>query len=173
MSTIRGLEREDFRRITRCRIVVVDDHPLVCEALADLINSQEDMACCGTARNTQSAQETVTSTRPDLVLVDLHLGNEDGVELIKLLRARTGGLRILVVSQLDESVYGEGALKAGALGYVMKEEATEKLLRAIRVVAAGRLYISNKLAALWLANTEASVESAARAGGRGPASGDA
>jgi DNA-binding NarL/FixJ family response regulator len=132
-------------RAGKLKVLVVDDHPLVCEGLADLINQQRDMCCCGFATDMLEAQQAAIQKRPDLALLDLSLGKEDGVELIKLLRARFAGLRILVLSQLDETIYAERALRAGALGYVMKEQATEEVLRALRTVATGQLYISQRV----------------------------
>src|SRR5262245_41983173 len=126
----------------RSRVLVVDDHPLVSEGLADLINRQHDIVCCGTAANVLDAQKAVDEDKPDLLLLDLRLGNGDGLDLIKLLKARFSGLRILVLSQLDETLYAERALRAGAHGYVMKEQATEEVLHAIRAVVNGQLYVS-------------------------------
>jgi DNA-binding NarL/FixJ family response regulator len=129
----------------RSRVLVVDDHPLVCEGLADLINRQQDLRCCGTATNVLEAQKAVNEEEPDLLLLDLRLGEGDGLELIKLLKAQFAGLRILVLSQLDETLYAERALRAGAHGYVMKEQATEEVLHAIRAVIKGQIYVSQKI----------------------------
>jgi DNA-binding NarL/FixJ family response regulator len=132
----------------RPRILVVDHHPLVREGLADLINGQHDLLCGGGAGNMLEAQRAVAEQSPDLVLLDLRLGNEDGLELIKILKAQARELRILVLSQLDETVYAERALRAGAMGYVMKEQATDEVLSAIRRVLAGEICVSQEVAAM-------------------------
>jgi DNA-binding NarL/FixJ family response regulator len=126
---------------------VVDDHPLVCEGLADLINRQSDVACCGSAGDIPAAHQAVAAANPDLVVVDLRLGGDDGLDLIKALRAGDAGLRMLALSQFDEFVYAERALRAGAHGYVSKAQAADELLNAIRKVLAGQTYVSQKIAA--------------------------
>jgi DNA-binding NarL/FixJ family response regulator len=129
----------------KASILVVDDHPIVCQGLADLINRQADVRCCGFAADLASAERVITAHKPDLVLLDLRLGSADGLESIKSLKARFDNLRILVISQFDEGIYAERALRAGALGYVMKEQATDDLLKAIRSVLAGELYVSTRV----------------------------
>ncbi len=134
----------------KARIVVVDDHPLFCEGVVQLINRQTDLACCAVAANVAATRAAVLKHKPDLVLLDLRLGNEDGLELIKDLKNQFPTIPILVVSQYDEALYAERALRAGALGYVMKEEAAAEVLSAIRAVLAGELYVSRKMGALVL-----------------------
>jgi len=134
----------------KARILVVDDHPLFCEGVVQLINRQNDLACCGVAGNVAAARAALLKLKPGLVLLDLRLGNEDGLELIKDLGNQCPDIPILVVSQYDEALYAERALRAGALGYVMKEEATAEVLSAIRSVLAGELYVSRKMGALVL-----------------------
>jgi DNA-binding NarL/FixJ family response regulator len=129
----------------KSRILVVDDHPLVREGLADLVNDQSDLCVCGEAASIAEAQAAIRTQTPDLVLLDLRLGPGDGLEAIKGLRAQFPDLRILVVSQFDESVYAERALRAGALGYIMKERATAEVLRAIRIALAGGTYASPEI----------------------------
>src|SRR5262249_22960829 len=137
--------RPAARGEAKSRVLVVDDHPLVCEGLADLINRQQDLLCSGTATSELEAQKAVNEDEPDLLLLDLRLGEGDGLELIKLLKAQFADLRILVLSQLDETLYAERALRAGAHGYVMKEQATEEVLHAIRAVIQGQIYVSQKI----------------------------
>jgi len=131
-------------------ILIVDDHPLYRHGLKLLIERQADLCCCGEADSAASARQAVTATKPDILILDLRLGNEDGVELIKSLKTQFPLVPILVVSQHDESMYAERALRAGANGYVMKEEATEEVLSALRTVLAGELYVSRKMAAVVL-----------------------
>jgi DNA-binding NarL/FixJ family response regulator len=138
-----GSKRDAVERVpTRARILVVDDHPIVCQGLADLLNRQSDVTCCGAVGNIAAARQGISSLRPDLVLLDLRLGCADGLETIKALKAQFEGLRILIISQFDETIYAERALRAGALGYVMKEQASEELLQAVRTVLAGQIYVS-------------------------------
>lgn len=130
------------RAAARARVLIVDDHPIVCDGLTELLNRQADLVACGTAHTVAEAQNALAQERPDLVLLDLRLGQADGLETIKSLRKQFAGLRILVMSQLEETVYAERALRAGALGYLMKEQATEELLRAIRMVLHDQMYVS-------------------------------
>src|SRR5262249_8139278 len=127
------------------RILVVDDHPIVCQALAQLINRQPTLQCCATASALADAKEKVVMHQPDMVLLDLQLGAGDGLEFIKSLKADFPILRILVVSTFDEAAYAEPALRAGALGYVMKEEMPEEVLKAMSTVLAGEIYLSPKM----------------------------
>jgi DNA-binding NarL/FixJ family response regulator len=129
----------------KASILVVDDHPIVCQGLADLIDSQSDLFCCAGAGNLIKAQETVVAHKPDVVLLDLRLGQADGLESIKTLISRFENLRIVVISQFDETVYAERSLRAGAMGYVMKDQATEEVLGAIRAVLAGQVYLSRAM----------------------------
>jgi DNA-binding NarL/FixJ family response regulator len=126
----------------KARILVVDDHPIVRQGLADLLDSQDDFCCCASAGDLAKAQEAVVAQKPDLILLDLRLGQADGLESIKALKSRFGNLRIVVISQFDEVVYAERALRAGAMGYVMKDQATEEVLGAVRTVLGGKVYLS-------------------------------
>ncbi len=123
---------------------------MVLDGLRRLISQQKDLACCGEASTAAEAQTAVVTYRPDLVILDLRLKGGDGLELIKSLRAVIPGLRILILSQYDAPLYVERALRAGALGYVVKEQAAEDVLRAIRTVLAGEVYLARGLAALLL-----------------------
>ena len=113
----RGVEstRKGKKRI---RVLLVDDHPLVRERLAEIINREPDLTVCGEAEDRHEALEAVQAKRPDLVIVDLTLKHSDGLELIKDIHSRWASLRMLVVSMHDESLYAEGSLRAGALGYI-------------------------------------------------------
>jgi DNA-binding NarL/FixJ family response regulator len=135
----------------KARVLVADDHPIVCQGLADLINRQSDVESCGLAASIAEVQQMIPARNPDLVLLDLRLGAVDGLESIKALKAQFPNLRILVISQFDEGVYAERALRAGALGYVMKEQATEEVLRAIRTVLSGQVYVSPRISQMAVA----------------------
>jgi DNA-binding NarL/FixJ family response regulator len=129
------------------RVFLVDDHPLVREWLANLINQQADLMVCGEASNSQGALERLAAARPAIAVVDISLEGDSGIELIKEIKAAQPRVFVLVLSMHDELLYAERALRAGAEGYVMKREATGKVLQAIRCVLGGKLHLSEKLAA--------------------------
>jgi len=131
----------------RNRIFIVDDHPIVRKGLAQLINQEPDMVVCGEAENAQNALELLKRIRPDLAIVDISLQGIDGIELIKKIKDRDINLPILVVSMHDESLFAERALKVGAKGYIMKQEAIEKMMEAIRKVINGEVYVSERVSA--------------------------
>lgn len=130
----------------RARVFVVDDHPIVRQGLALLINSQPDLEVCGEAEETQAALAALDAARPDVLVVDISLSGPDGLDLVKAVRARTETLPVLMLSMHDESIYAERALRAGANGYIMKQEATDRLLTAIRRILNGEVYLSNRAA---------------------------
>ena len=130
----------------RARILLVDDHPLVRERLAEIINREPDLIVSGEAEDRQGAIEAIVARPPDLVIVDLSLRNSDGLELIKDIRARWPRMRMLVVSMHDESLYAERVIHAGAMGYITKQEATRKILLAIRRVLSGSVYLNERIA---------------------------
>jgi DNA-binding NarL/FixJ family response regulator len=130
----------------RNRILLVDDHPLIRERLAEVINREADLHVCGEAEDRHEAIQAVAAKRPDLLIVDLTLKSSDGLELIKDIHARWANLRMLVVSMHDESLYAERVLRAGALGYITKQEATRNILLAIRRVLAGNIYLNERIA---------------------------
>ncbi len=129
------------------RILLVDDHPLMCHGMAQLIDQQPDLAVCGQAGSAEHALECVRTLRPDLVLVDVTLPGKPGFELIKDLRTMFPEVAILVFSMHDESLYAERSLRAGARGYLMKSAGGEELVKAIRQVLAGKVYLSQDLSA--------------------------
>jgi DNA-binding NarL/FixJ family response regulator len=131
----------------KARLLVVDDHALIREGLKHVIGLQTDMELCGEAYTCQGALEETSSKKPDLMILDL-LGSGNGLELIKVLRSKFPSLRMLVVSQLDELVYAERTIRAGAHGFVMKKQSIAEILNAIRSVLAGELYVGSRLAAI-------------------------
>jgi DNA-binding NarL/FixJ family response regulator len=133
-------------RQKRARILLVDDHPLVRERLAEVINREADLIVSGEVEDRQEALDAILAKPPDLVIVDLTLKNSDGLELIKDIRVRWPRLRMLVVSMHDESLYAERVIRAGARGYITKQEATRNILLAIRRVLAGSVYLNEKIA---------------------------
>ena len=131
----------------RAKVFLVDDHPLVREWLSQLIQREDDLAVCGEAEDTQEALNKIEETKPDIVVADISLKNTHGLELVKDLQARLPSLPVLVLSMHDESLYAERVLRAGAKGYITKQEATKKILQAVRQVLNGQIYISEKMAA--------------------------
>jgi len=124
------------------RILIVDDHPIFRLGLAGLISQQTHLEVCGHAESAPLALEAMRNLKPDLVLLDLSLRGTNGIELIKLMKAEQPRLPILVVSMHDEAIFGLRALKAGALGYVMKAEAMAQVADAITKVLRGKIYVS-------------------------------
>jgi len=131
----------------KSRVVVVDDHPVVSAGLRQLIDTQPDLACLGIADNTSDAKRLVEQYKPHLMLLDLRLKGGDALDLIKTLRVEHPETKVLVLSQYDELIFAERALRAGASGYIMKVNATDDVLRAVRKVLAGELYFSERVAA--------------------------
>ncbi len=148
----------------KSRIVVVEDHPVVCAGLMQLIGSQADLACAGTAEDTAAAKRLVEECEPDLMLLDLRLKSGDSLELIKSLRVEHPEVKVLVLSQYDELMFAERALRAGASGYIMKENATDEVLRAVRKVLAGELYFSERVASAVVQRTLREKPTASRIG---------
>jgi DNA-binding NarL/FixJ family response regulator len=132
---------------TKAKVMLVDDHPVLRQGLASLIDGEPDLAVVGGAETTEQALRLVRQLRPDVVVVDIILGEGSGLDLIKQIRESDPDLPVLALSMYDESLYAERALRAGAKGYVMKKEAMDKVMTAIRRVLAGEMYISEKMAA--------------------------
>ena len=124
------------------RIVIVDDHPMVRERLADVINRESDLRVCGEAEDRAGALEVVAREKPGLAIVDLTLKRSNGLDLIKDLHVMHPNLLILVLSMQDESLYAERVVRAGAHGYITKYEATGKILDAIRQILSGKMFLS-------------------------------
>src|SRR5213596_170449 len=129
----------------KSRVFLIDDHPLVREGLANLINSQRDLIVCGEAEDSAGAMTGIAKTRPDVALVDISLKNESGLELVKNLESQFPLVALIVLSMHDEALYAERALRAGARGYVMKRETTKSVLTCIRRVLEGGVYVSERV----------------------------
>ncbi len=132
-------------RKAKYRVLLIDDHPILRKGLAELINQEADLMVCGEAEEAPKAFEAVGVLNPDVALVDISLKGGNGLELIKNIKARYPDLPLLVLSMHDETLYAERALRAGSLGYIMKEEAIEKVLTAIRQVISGEIFLSDKM----------------------------
>jgi len=129
------------------RILIVDDHPMMRQGLAQLINHEAGLLACCEADTAAQALKRINAGKPDLVLADISLPDRNGLELIKDVHALHPGLPVLVVSMHDESLYAERVLRAGGRGYIMKQEGGRMLMRAIRQVLSGQIYVSEKMAA--------------------------
>lgn len=132
----------------KIRVFIADDHPFLRLGIKSMVDSHPDMQCCGEAENVSGTMRGLEATSPDLLLLDLCLGDGDGLELIKSVRALHEEMPILILSQLDETLYAERALRAGANGYIMKERATNDVLDGIRTLMEGDLFVSKRVAAL-------------------------
>lgn len=126
-------------------VFIVDDHPLLRQGLALLINQQQDMQVCGEAEDVQTVLQAIAQRRPDIMILDISLNGPDGLELLKAIRATDSTLPVLILSMHDEAIYAERALRARANGYIMKQEATEKVLVAVRRILNGEVYLSERM----------------------------
>ena len=135
------------RQPDRWGVLIVDDHPIVRQGLAQLIDQEDDLHVCGQAEDAHEAMRAIRELSPDMVVVDISLKDTSGIELIKDIKVRCPDLPVLTLSMHDEGVYAERAMRAGARGYIMKQEATERVVTAIRRVLSGEVYVSEGMAA--------------------------
>jgi DNA-binding NarL/FixJ family response regulator len=129
------------------RVFVIDDHPIVRHGFAQLLAGESDLELCGQAADASSALAAITAAQPGVVIVDVSLGEASGIDLIGEIKQRLPRAAVLVVSMHDEQLYAERSLRAGAAGYVMKHEAAGAIVRAIRTVAAGGIFVSEAVSA--------------------------
>lgn len=125
------------------RVVLVDDHAIFIQGLSLLIASQRDFSVTGSATNTATALDLIAKEKPDMAIIDLNLGDEDGLELITAVSEKHPSIQILVLSMLQERYYAERSLAAGARGYVMKDAAADTLISAMRTVLSGKIWLSD------------------------------
>jgi DNA-binding NarL/FixJ family response regulator len=142
------------------RIMIVDDHPIFRKGLAQLINEEIDLEVCGEAEDVPEAKKFLEKLKPDMVIVDLSLKGASGLELIKYIHDQSPGRPILVLSMHDEAVYAERALKAGARGYIMKQEMTGKVVTAVRQVLNGKMFFSDDIVETILGRVAVNAENA-------------
>jgi len=140
-------ESPETQNVPKRRVFIVDDHPIVRQGLAQLINGEPDLAVCGQGEEAYQALRAIKEARPDIVLLDISLKDSDGIELAKELKAQMPHLAVLMLSMHDETMYTERALRAGARGYVMKQEPPNTLLAAVRKVLSGQVHVSDKMGA--------------------------
>ena len=145
-------------------VIVVEDHPVLCDGLKQLINNQQDLACVGVADDISGAKRLVEEREPDLMVLDLRLKGGDTLDFIKTLRVEHPEVKVLILSQYDELIFAERGLRAGASGYIMKENATDEVLRAVRKVLAGELYFSERVATAIVQRTLREKPNSSRAG---------
>jgi len=129
------------------RILIVDDHPIVRQGLENLINHEKNLKVCGQVDSAYQAMEAIKTQNPDMIIVDISLKEKNGLELIKDIKVSYPNLPILALSMHDEALFAERSLRAGAKGYIMKQQATDNVIKAIHKVLNNQLYVSDKMAA--------------------------
>jgi DNA-binding NarL/FixJ family response regulator len=130
----------------KIQIFLVEDHPIFRKGLAEILNSQKHFEVCGEAEDALEALKAIKEKRPDFVILDVSLKNSSGIELIKDIKLRYSDIPILTLSMHDEAIYAERALRAGARGYLMKQEAPETVVKAVSHILSGNIYVSDKIA---------------------------
>lgn len=145
------------------RVLIVDDHPMVRERLAEVIDAEPGFTVCGQAEDRTGTLALLRTQAPDLVLLDLRLKDTNGLELLREIRTRWPQVRVLVVSMHDETLFAEQALAAGAHGYISKQEATRNILQALRTVQSGRCYLGPAVIEKLLERVTGSPAGASRA----------
>ncbi len=140
-------EKDAPHKRMKTRVFVVDDHPLLRQGIAQLINNEHDMEVCGEAENAAGALQLINIANPDIAVLDISLKGDSGIDLLKQLRDSHPEVKVLILSMHDESIFARRAFVAGASGYLTKDEATDKALLAIRCVRDGGVYVSEELAA--------------------------
>lgn len=140
------MNQQDCSTGKKTRVLVVDDHPIVRQGLTLLIDREPDMMVCGEAQEARTAMQQIASCQPDILILDISLNGPDGLDLLKSVRLKYPHLPVLILSMHDESIYAERALRAGANGYIMKQEATEKVLVALRRILHREIYVSERIA---------------------------
>jgi DNA-binding NarL/FixJ family response regulator len=143
----------------KATVLLVDDHPIVRQGLTQLVNQEPDLAVCAQAEDANAAFHAIATHRPDVVVLDISLNGPDGLAVLKDIRLSHPTLPVLVLSMHDESLYAERVLRAGANGYIMKQEATERVLEAIRRIRNGEVYVSDRVARRLLAQVVSSPAS--------------
>jgi DNA-binding NarL/FixJ family response regulator len=137
-----GKKLEELSFTTAKRVFIVEDHPVFRETLARVVSREKDLTVCGEASDANQAFKAIDRAKPDLVLVDITLPGKSGLELVKELRAVDRKIKLLVVSMHDAALYADRALQAGGDGYLRKQGDPEELIRAIRDVLDGHIYVS-------------------------------
>ena len=142
----------------RTRILLVDDHAMLREGLAGFLNKQPDLEICGEAGGAPEAMQQVLEKKPDFVIVDISLKNGHGIELIKQIHVQDESIKMLVLSMHDESLFAERAIRAGAMGYLNKEQSRTRILDAIRSILSGKIFLSEAMTSRMLTRTMGKTE---------------
>lgn len=151
IRNIKMAERgSSLRLFQKKRILIVDDHPLLRQGLSQLLGQEPDLEICGEAVDGPQALEKISKLKPDAAIIDITLEGMDGLELIKMVRSQNPKIPMLVLSMHDETIYAERALRAGARGYIMKHEASDVIVGALRRIMRGEFYVSDQMAARFL-----------------------
>ena len=129
------------------KILIVDDHPILRMGMRELLNQEDGFEVCAVAENISSARKAIAETLPDLAIVDISLAGDNGLDLVKEMSEGNTGIHVLVLSMHDESVWAERAIRAGARGYIMKKEAAESIVTAVRNIMAGKVHVSEAIMA--------------------------
>jgi len=132
------------------KILIIDDHPIFRMGMKELINQEEDFTVCAMAENIAEALEALEKATPDMAIIDVALAEENGLDLVKIIHREQKEFPMLVLSMHDESVWAERAIRAGAQGYVMKKEASESVISALRSIREGKIHVSNSMVSLLL-----------------------
>lgn len=132
------------------KIMIVDDHPIFRMGMAELLNQEEDFTVCAVAEDINGARKALREERPDMAIIDITLAKDNGLDLVKEIAASDSPIPMLVLSMHDESVWAERAIRAGAKGYIMKKEASESVISALRNISEGRVHVSQNMMALLL-----------------------
>lgn len=127
------------------RVLLIDDHPVIRDALTDIIESEEDLEVCGEAASSEDALQQIDQTSPHVAIVDISLTDAHGLDLVERMRSQYPEVQTVIFSMFNENIYAERAIRAGATGYLMKSEPMEKIVDAIRSVARGEIYLSHRL----------------------------
>ncbi|MDT8302934.1 MAG: response regulator transcription factor [Sedimentisphaerales bacterium] len=143
-------KKQDNTNENKTQVLLVDDHPVVRDGLTTIINHERDLNVCGEADDAYEALKAAAELKPDIVVVDISLKNSDGIELTKTIKSKYPKLSVVVLSVHDESVYAERALLAGAKAYLMKDAVSENIVKAIRTVLSGEIYVSNTISKKFL-----------------------
>lgn len=143
-------KKQNQNNVNKTQILIVDDHPVVRDGLTIIINHEQDMNVCGNSEDAYTALKAIAELEPDVVITDISLKNSDGIELTKSIKEAYPKLSVIVLSVHDESVYAERALLAGAKAYLMKDAASENIIKAVRTVLRGEIYVSNAISKKFL-----------------------
>jgi DNA-binding NarL/FixJ family response regulator len=143
-------KKQDKTNENKTQVLIVDDHPVIRDGLVTIVNHEQDFNVCGQAEDAYIALKAVADLKPDIVVTDISLKSSDGIELTKNIKARYPRLPVIIFSVHDESIYAERALLAGAKAYLMKDEVSENIIKAIRTVLSGEIYVSDTISKKFL-----------------------